>query len=81
MKLRRTLPIIALVYVIEGFPMGVHDLWPIYLRRQGASLAEIGLLSALGYAWTLKVLWSPLVDRFGEPRRWVAGSMAAMEKV
>jgi PAT family beta-lactamase induction signal transducer AmpG len=77
-NLRRTLPIIALIYVIEGFPMGVHELWPIYLRRHGASLAEVGMLSALGFAWTLKVLWSPLVDRFGEPRQWVAGSMAAM---
>jgi len=58
--------------------MGVHDLWPVYLRRHGASLAEVGLLSALGLAWTLKVLWSPLVDRFGEPRQWIAGSLAAM---
>ena len=78
MNLRRTLPIIALVYVIEGFPMGVHELWPVYLRGHGASLTQIGLLSALGSAWTLKVLWSPLVDRFGEPRRWIAGSMAVM---
>ena len=78
MNLRRTLPIIALVYVIEGFPMGIHDLWPIYLRRHGASLTEVGLLSTLGLAWTLKVLWSPLIDRFGEWRRWIAGSMAVM---
>jgi PAT family beta-lactamase induction signal transducer AmpG len=77
-NLRRALPIIALIYVIEGFPMGVHDLWSIYLRRHGASLTEVGLLSALGFAWTLKVLWSPLIDRFGERRRWVAGSMAVM---
>jgi PAT family beta-lactamase induction signal transducer AmpG len=77
-NLRRTLPIIALVYVIEGFPMGIHDLWPVYLRGHGASLTQIGLLAALGSAWTLKVLWSPLVDRFGEPRQWIAGSMAVM---
>ena len=78
MNLRRTLPIIALIYIIEGFPMGVHDLWPIYLRRHGASLTEVGLLSALGFAWTLKVFWAPLIDRFGERRQWVAGSMAVM---
>ena len=78
MNLRRTLPIIALVYVIEGFPMGVHDLWTFFLRTQGASLTEAGLLAAVGSAWTLKVLWSPLVDRFGEPRQWVAGAMLAM---
>jgi PAT family beta-lactamase induction signal transducer AmpG len=77
-KLGRTLPIIALVYVIEGFPMGIHDLWPIYLREQGVSLTEIGLISALGLAWSLKVFWSPLVDRFGSHQLWISGSMAAM---
>ena len=39
MNLRRTLPIIALIYVIEGFPMGVHDIWDVYLRRsEGVSI-------------------------------------------
>jgi len=77
-NLRRKLPIIALVYVIEGFPMGVHDLWPVYLRRHDASLAEVGLLAGLGSAWTLKVFWSPLIDRFGQHRQWITGSMAVM---
>jgi len=36
------------------------------------SLQEIGLLSLLGLPWTLKVLWAPLVDRFGERRHWIA---------
>lgn len=58
--------------------MGVHDLWAIYLRRHEAPLAEIGLLASLRFAWTLKVLWSPLIDRFGERRQWICGSMAAM---
>ena len=78
MDLRHKLPIIAWVYIIEGFPMGVHDLWAIYLRRHEASLAEVGLLASLRFAWTLKVLWSPLIDRFGERRQWICGSMAAM---
>lgn len=78
MDLRHKLPIIAWVYIIEGFPMGVHDLWAIYLRRHEAPLAEIGLLASLRFAWTLKVLWSPLIDRFGERRQWICGSMAAM---
>ncbi len=78
MNLGRKLPIIAWIYLIQGFPMGVHDLWPIYLRRHEASLAEIGLLGALRFAWSLKVFWSPLVDRFGELRQWIAGSLAVM---
>ncbi len=81
MNLRRTLPVIALVYVIEGFPMGVHELWPVYLRVHGASLTEIGLLAALGSAWTLKVFWSPLVDRFGQRRHWISGAQLAMAQV
>ena len=74
MSLARKLGVIATVYVIEGFPMGVHNLWDVYLRRSGVSRTEIGvLMGALGFAWSLKVFWSPLVDRFGEHRRWIAG--------
>jgi PAT family beta-lactamase induction signal transducer AmpG len=78
-SLQRKLSIIALVYVIEGFPMGVYaDVWPVFFRRHGVSLAEIGLLAGLSIAWSAKVLWSPLVDRFGERRHWIAGAMLVM---
>lgn len=71
--------IVVLVYVIEGFPMGVYaDVWPVYFRREGVSLAEIGLLSGLSLAWSAKVLWSPLVDRYGERQHWIAGALVAM---
>ena len=53
MDLRRQLAVVALVYVIEGFPMGVYQhVLSVYFRRHGVSLTEIGLLSALGFAWT-----------------------------
>jgi PAT family beta-lactamase induction signal transducer AmpG len=78
-SLSRQLAIVAVVYVVEGFPMGVFaDVWPVYFRREGASLAAIGWLTSLSLAWSLKVLWSPLVDRFGERRRWIAACLAAM---
>jgi PAT family beta-lactamase induction signal transducer AmpG len=78
-SLRRKLSIIALVYVIEGFPMGVfRDLWPVYFRREAMPLPELGLLSGLILLWSLKVLWSPLIDRFAEQRRWIAGCLAVM---
>lgn len=35
------------------------------------SLEEIGLLSLLGLAWSLKILWAPLVDRFGRRYWWI----------
>jgi PAT family beta-lactamase induction signal transducer AmpG len=78
-SLRRKLAIVGVVYVIEGFPMGVYrDLLPFYLRREGVSLADIGVLSFLYVAWSAKVLWSPAVDRIGERRDWIAGAMAVM---
>ncbi len=79
MTLRRKLGIVFLVYVIEGAPAGVfHTLWPIYLRSEGVGLREIGWVAGLSVAWSLKALWSPLVDRYGELRRWIAGCLVAM---
>jgi len=77
--LRRQLAVVALVYVIEGFPMGVYQhVLRVYLRRQGVSLAEIGLVSALGFAWILKPLWSPLVERYRPRQDWIRGALVAM---
>jgi MFS transporter, PAT family, beta-lactamase induction signal transducer AmpG len=76
---RRQLAIVALVYVIEGFPMGVFQhVLTVYFRRHGVALSEIGLLSALGYAWMVKPLWSPLVERIGTRQAWIGGSLIAM---
>jgi PAT family beta-lactamase induction signal transducer AmpG len=78
-SLRGKLGVIALVYVIEGYPMGLfRDVWPVYFSRAGISLATIGAVSGLYAAWSAKVLWSPLIDRFGERRQWIAGALVVM---
>jgi PAT family beta-lactamase induction signal transducer AmpG len=77
--LRRQLAIVALVYVIEGFPMGVYQrVLNVYFRRHDVSLTAIGLLSGLALAWTLKPLWSPLVERFGARQDWIRAALLAM---
>ncbi len=77
MSRARMLAIVAGVYVIEGFPMGLFaDLLPVYWKQSGVPNATIGALSGLGLAWAVKPLASPLVQRFGEHRRWISGSMA-----
>ena len=48
---------------------------PVYLRVHGVSLAAIGVFSSLTLPWTLKPLWAPLVDRFGERRQWIAAAL------
>jgi len=79
MDLRRKLFWIGVLYFAEGFPFGlVIDNLPVYFRRHGVSLVDIGLMSLLGAPWTLKVLWSPLVDRFGSRQRWIVSCLATM---
>ena len=79
MGLRRKLAWIAGIYVIEGFPAALFaDVWPVYLRESGVSRATIGAISGLSAAWALKVVWSPLVDRYGDRRSWIAGALLAI---
>jgi MFS transporter, PAT family, beta-lactamase induction signal transducer AmpG len=79
LNLRRKLPWIALLYFAQGYPFGVvYDLLPVYFRTAGVSLKEIGLLSLLGLPWSLKVFWSPLVDRFGDRRTWSSVCLLGM---
>ena len=76
---RRKLAWIALLYFAEGLPFGiVKEIVPVYFKVSGVSLTEIGLASLLGLPWTLKVLWSPLVDRFGERRQWITACLIAL---
>jgi len=76
LSLRRKLAVIAVLYVIEGFPMAIfRDVWSVYLRERGVSLAAIGVISGLYVAWSAKVLWSPLVDRFGARQHWIVGAL------
>lgn len=78
-RLRRTLPWISLLYFSEGFPFGiVYDCLPVYFRAAGVALRDIGLLSLIGLPWSLKVFWSPLIDRFGERRHWILFSQLGM---
>ncbi|NEP57134.1 MAG: MFS transporter [Symploca sp. SIO2G7] len=61
--------LIASLYVAQLLPVAFFgQTLPVFLRQQGASLESIGLISLLSLPWTLKVLWSPIVDRYGWTR-------------
>ncbi|HET7435386.1 MAG TPA: MFS transporter [Thermoanaerobaculia bacterium] len=69
----------ALLYFSQGFPFGiVTETLNLYLSVKKVPLTEIGLLSSVGLAWTLKVFWAPLIDLFGTYRRWIFGSLVAL---
>ena len=76
---RRTLFWIAVLYFAEGLPFGLaYDVWPVFFRAHGVSLKEIGLMSLLSLPWTWKLLWAPLVDRWGARQHWITGALLVL---
>lgn len=79
MTLRRKLWWVAILYFAEGMPFGiVKEVLPVYFRVHDVDLTQIGLASLLGLPWTLKVFWSPLVDRYGQRRDWIGACLFAL---
>jgi MFS transporter, PAT family, beta-lactamase induction signal transducer AmpG len=77
--LRTRLAWLAALSFASGFPFGlVNETLPVFLRSHGASLVDIGLVSAVSFPWTFKFVWSPLVDRMGTRRQWIAACLAGL---
>ncbi len=76
MTKRKVLFWIAVLYFAEGLPFGIaYDVWPVFFRVHGVSLREIGLMSLLSLPWTWKILWAPLVDRWGSRQHWITACL------
>ncbi|MFV2072087.1 MAG: MFS transporter [Thermoanaerobaculales bacterium] len=79
MTKRRILFWVAVLYFAEGLPFGIaYDVWPVFFRVHGVSLREIGLMSLLSLPWTWKLLWAPLVDRYGARQHWITACLALL---
>ena len=69
--------VLGLLSLSSGMPLGfVSNTLQIFLRGAGVSLRDIGLLQSISLPWTVKFLWSPLVDRYalrwpGRRRSWL----------
>jgi MFS transporter, PAT family, beta-lactamase induction signal transducer AmpG len=60
---------LSALYFVQGLPYGFQaNALIAYMRQSGLSLSAVGYASALSAPWLLKVLWAPLVDRFGSER-------------
>jgi len=67
---------VGILYFAEGYPLGVfYEIFPVYFRQQGVELRQIGVLSLLGLAWTLKFLWAPAIDYWRQMRRYVPSDL------
>ena len=78
----------TLICVFTGFTSGLPlyiliQLVPAWLRSEGVGLAEIGFFSLIGFPYTWKFIWSPIMDRYtlpflGRRRGWMLVTQLAL---
>ncbi len=77
-----------LICVFTGFTSGLPlyvliQLVPAWLRVEGVGLAEIGFFALVGFPYTWKFIWSPIMDRYtlpflGRRRGWMLVTQLAL---
>lgn len=77
-----------LICVFTGFSSGLPlyvliQLVPAWLRVEGVGLAEIGFFALVGFPYTWKFIWSPVIDRYtlpflGRRRGWMLVTQLAL---
>jgi len=73
----RAAPWVVSTYFAEGLPFAiVRQLSSEFLTSMGEDPKTIGATSLYGLAWNLKLLWSPLLDRYSSLRRWLIATEA-----
>lgn len=69
MQDRRNFCLLVLLYFLQGVPMGLATgSVPFLLKRAHLSYTQIGVFSLASYPYSLKLLWSPIVDACWSPK-------------
>lgn len=69
---------IACLGFCSGLPLYLlYKKVAFWMREEGVDLSTIGFFSAVGLAYSLKVFWSPLVDKLKIPFLWRLGQRRA----
>lgn len=73
---RRNFLLLVLLYFLQGIPMGLAMGSVPFLLKPHLSYGQIGVFSLASYPYSLKLLWSPIVDavwstRLGRRKSWI----------
>ncbi|KAL2850726.1 acetyl-coenzyme A transporter 1-domain-containing protein [Aspergillus pseudoustus] len=73
---KRNFLLLCLLYFLQGVPMGLATGSVPFLLKPYLSYGQIGVFSLASYPYSLKLLWSPIVDavwsrRFGRRKSWI----------
>ena len=65
---RRNFLLLVLLYFLQGIPMGLASGSVPFLLKQHLSYGQIGVFTLASYPYSLKLLWSPIVDAVWSPK-------------
>ncbi|RYP13580.1 hypothetical protein DL767_010652 [Monosporascus sp. MG133] len=65
---QRNFILLCLLYFLQGIPMGLASGSVPFLLKDHLSFSEIGVFSLASYPYSLKLLWSPIVDAVWSPK-------------
>lgn len=73
---RRNFLLLVLLYFLQGIPMGLAGGSVPFLLKHHLSYGQIGVYSLASYPYSLKLLWSPIVDavwsaKVGRRKSWI----------
>lgn len=73
---RRNFLLLVLLYFLQGIPMGLAGGSVPFLLKSHLSYGQIGVYSLASYPYSLKLLWSPIVDavwsaKLGRRKSWI----------
>ena len=67
-KDKKNFLLLVLLYFLQGVPMGLAMGSVPFLLKQHVSYAQMGVFSLASYPYSLKLLWSPIVDAVWSPK-------------
>ena len=73
---KRAMVLLVALYLLQGIPVGLAFGSIPYLLRSKLSYSQIGIFTLCTYPYSLKLLWSPVVDsifstRLGRRKSWI----------
>lgn len=65
---RKNFALLVLLYFLQGIPMGLATGSVPFILKDHMSYSQIGIFSLASYPYSLKLLWSPIVDAVWTPK-------------
>ncbi|CAL1696730.1 unnamed protein product [Somion occarium] len=75
-KDKRAIILLVILYLIQGFPLGLALGSVPFLLREHLSYSQLAIFSLASYPYSLKIFWSPIVDSWflpsiGRRKSWI----------